>query len=115
MEARFNVTKEDRKALVAAVSEITNVKAEYQGAPGFVFAVGGSIIDKSGTITFDVQMSAEDVRSLLTALTERALRSRAILTRSRPELYMPEPRWMGTLLLNPRLAERRLSRLPTRW
>lgn len=71
MEVKFNVIKEARKALVAAVSEITEVKAEYQGAPSFAFAVGGYMIDKVGTLTFGTEMDAADVRTLLMTLAER--------------------------------------------
>lgn len=71
MEARFNVRKEARKALVTAVSEIIDIKAEYQFAPSCAYAVGGSFIDRNGTITFDEKMSAEEVRTLLAALAER--------------------------------------------
>ena len=71
MEAKFNVTKEERKALVRAVVEITGQDSVYQGAPGFEFAVGGYTIDRNGTITSDVLVGAEDARRLLTGLAER--------------------------------------------
>jgi len=71
MEAKFNVIKEERKALVKAVSEIVCTEAVYKGAPGFQFSVGGYTIDKNGTITCDEQTTAEDMRYLLTGLAER--------------------------------------------
>jgi|GEM_PF-184254 len=71
MEARFNVVKEERKALVAAVSDITGLPSVYKGAPGFAFAVGEYIINKNGTLTCDEQADTTVVRALLTALAER--------------------------------------------
>jgi len=71
MEINFNVTMETRKPLVAAVSEVTGVKAEYQRAPSYAYAVGSYIIDRNGTLVFDERTDAEDVRVLLAGLTER--------------------------------------------
>ena len=71
MEVKFNVTKEERKALVAAISEITGWAAVYQGAPSFAFVVGSYTIDRYGTLIYDELMATEDVRGLLTGLTDR--------------------------------------------
>ena len=71
MEAVFNVTKEGRKALVKAVSEVTGEAAVYQGAPSFAYAVGGYVIDKDGTLIFNEQTSVEEAWNLLTGLAER--------------------------------------------
>jgi len=71
MEIKFNVTKEERKALVAAVSELTGWSSVYKGAPTFAFAVNNYIIDRNGAIIYDERTSAEEVRNLLTGLAER--------------------------------------------
>ena len=71
MEIRFVVSKEERKALVKAVGEITGCEPVYQGTPSFAFAVGNYIIDRCGTLIYDEQMCAEDVRQLLTELSVR--------------------------------------------
>ena len=69
MEIRFNKTGAERKALVAAISEITGMKAQYLGAPGFAFKVDGYIIGKDGTLETGAA-SKDEIISLLTALAE---------------------------------------------
>ena len=65
MEIAYNVTGEQRKALVKVVSNFTGEPAVYQNAPTFAFAICGYTVDKSGTLTGP----AND--QLLQALTAR--------------------------------------------
>jgi hypothetical protein len=51
MEFKYNVTGQRRKALVEAISEITNQPALYNGAPTFSYTIGEYHIDKEGTVT----------------------------------------------------------------
>jgi hypothetical protein len=51
MEFKYNVTGQERKSLVEAISEITNQPAHYNGAPTFSYTVGDYIINKNGTVT----------------------------------------------------------------
>ena len=71
MEIMFNVQKEKRKELVSAVSEITGCASAYKGAPSFAFEVGSYTIDKNGTLIFDRQSVADDLRYLLMELAVR--------------------------------------------
>ena len=71
MEAKFNVSKEERKALVRVIGEIVGLAPIYLGAPSFKFAVGFCVIDKDGAVVFDDGADAGDVRILLTGLEER--------------------------------------------
>jgi hypothetical protein len=71
MDVKFNVTKEERKALVKAVGEIVGLAPVYLGAPDFKFAVGSCVIDRNGTAMIGDDTGAEDVRVLLAGLTER--------------------------------------------
>jgi hypothetical protein len=71
MEVKFNVTKEERKALVKAIGEIAGLVPAYLGAPDFKFAVGSCVIDRNGTAIIDEGTGAEDVRVLLAGLAER--------------------------------------------
>lgn len=50
-EYRFNVTGEQRKALVAAISEHLGQPSKYLAAPSFAFTIGEYRIDKAGTLT----------------------------------------------------------------
>jgi len=71
MELRFNVIKDERKALVTAISEITDYPSKYCGAPGFAFAVGGYTISKDGTVSFEEEQDADKLADLLAQLAGR--------------------------------------------
>ena len=71
MEFKFNIEKDERKALVKAVSEITGWEPVYKGAPSFSYAVDNYTIDRNGALICDERTSIEDVRRLLSELTER--------------------------------------------
>ena len=70
-EIKFAVTKEGRKALVKAISEIVGCASVYKGAPSFAFVVQNYTIDRYGTVLYDKQTDEVDVRHLLAELTER--------------------------------------------
>ena len=57
---RYNVTGDQRKALVAAVSEYTKSKAEYLGVPSYAFRIGKYTISRDGTLSgrYDEKMIA---------------------------------------------------------
>ncbi len=59
-EARFGVTGEQRKALVAAIGEISGTKPSYQGAPSFAYVAGNCRIDKTGTVTGEIPQALVD-------------------------------------------------------
>jgi predicted transcriptional regulator len=61
----FQVTGQDRKNLVAALSEILNISSKYLGAPGFKYQVGELTIDKNGTVTGELE------QEVLEALVQR--------------------------------------------
>lgn len=48
---QFNVTGTERKRLVGAISELTNSKITYNGAPTFSYNCGGYHINKTGLVT----------------------------------------------------------------
>lgn len=51
VELAYNVTGEQRKALVAAVAEYTKCKAEYLGVPSYAFRIGKYTISREGTLS----------------------------------------------------------------
>ena len=57
MEFKFNVTGQDRKRLVGAISELLNVQIQYLGAPTFAYEIGYYHIDKTGTVTGEYSLS----------------------------------------------------------
>ena len=70
MEIRFNVTKDERKALVGAVGEIAGWKPIYKGAPSFAFAIANYIIDRYAR--------------LVHALCEMAKKQKRVMMKEKP-------------------------------
>jgi hypothetical protein len=64
MKLSYNVTGQERKSLVGAVSQELNAAARYLGAPTFAYEVGGYHIDKVGTV---VGMDDEELVGKLAA------------------------------------------------
>ena len=48
MKANYNVTGKERKALVAAIAELTGDKAIYKFMPTCAFEIGDITVDKEG-------------------------------------------------------------------
>lgn len=51
MEKAYQVTGDERKALVAVVSSFIGVPAVYQNAPTFAYVIRDYTVDKKGTLT----------------------------------------------------------------
>ncbi len=51
MRINYNVTGEERKSLVGAISHELNIPVRYLGAPTFAYEIGGYRIDKNGILT----------------------------------------------------------------
>lgn len=89
-EFRFNRRGQERKTLVAAMSELLNQPTKYLGAPSFAYEVGiGYHIDKEGTVT------GEHNLNLFVGLAERGFEPEPSKT-----FHLITPR--GTLLCQER-------------
>lgn len=51
VDLAYNVTGDQRKALVAAVAEFTKTKAIYLGTPTYAFKIGKYTISCEGTLS----------------------------------------------------------------
>ena len=51
VELAYNVTGDQRKALVAAIAEYTKAKAEYLGLPTYAFRIGKYTVSRDGTLS----------------------------------------------------------------
>ena len=51
MELQFGVKGADRKTLVAVISTITGIDAEFLGVPSLAYKIGDYAVDKDGTVT----------------------------------------------------------------
>ena len=63
MEVRYGLKAKERKALVTAISEITETPAKYLGAPSMAYQIGRYQITKDGTLTgTDLDGIIEDLK-----------------------------------------------------
>lgn len=70
-DINFDVTGEQRKALVRAMSEIWGENAVYQGAPSFSYAIDGYTVSRSGVVSCPDSATSGEVRQLIAALRDR--------------------------------------------
>ncbi len=69
MELHFNVTGEERKALVQAISEIAGKPAVYASGAGRSYAIGELMVDKDGVLDYGRRDGF--IHPLVTELAER--------------------------------------------
>ena len=67
----YNVTGEQRKKLVRAISEILGEDSVYLGAPSFAYNVDGYIISRDGQVTCPDTATSEGIALLVAALREQ--------------------------------------------
>jgi hypothetical protein len=60
MKLNYNVTGQERKTLVGAISQELNAPTKYLGVPTFTYEVGGYHIDRNGTVTGKDNLDLED-------------------------------------------------------
>lgn len=65
MNINFNVTGEDRKALVKAIAEITGEKPAYLGMPSAAYQIGSYQVSKTGELTWEEGTDAEYLIEML--------------------------------------------------
>ena len=70
MKVNYNIQKEERKAMVAAVGKALGEKPAYCGAPSFFYKVGTFEITKDGSLCFDDALDEATVACVRTALRE---------------------------------------------
>ena len=71
MELNYNMTGEERKRLVRAISAYTGAEARYLYAPSFAYEVDCFTIDKNGVVSFDDRTDSELVEGLIEALVQQ--------------------------------------------
>jgi hypothetical protein len=71
MEMRFDVTGEERKRLVSAISEIVDLPANYLGTPTFAYEIGEFTVDREGTLFAVSSLDHELMDNLKAELAER--------------------------------------------
>lgn len=66
MELHYNVTGNERKALVKIIADITSTKAKYMGMPTAAYEIGKITVTKDGTLISD----DGDITDILAALAD---------------------------------------------
>ena len=75
MKVNYNIQKEERKAMVAAVGKALDTKPAYCGAPSFSYKIGAFEITKDGSLCFDDATNEATVARVRTALREAGFTS----------------------------------------
>ena len=75
MKVNYNIQKEERKAMVAAVGKAVSEKPVYCGAPSFSYKVVAFEITKDGNLCFDDALDEATVARVRTALREEGFMS----------------------------------------
>ena len=70
MKVNYNIQKEERKTMVAAVGKAVGEKPVYCGAPSFSYKVGAFEITKDGSLCFDDALDEATVACVRTTLRE---------------------------------------------
>lgn len=71
MSLNYNVTGDERKALVKAISEILILDAVYKGAPTFAYEIGNCVVDRYGVLSFSEEVTDTAAMMLINALKTR--------------------------------------------
>jgi len=75
MKVNYNIQKEERKTMVAAVGKAVSEKPVYCGAPTFSYKIGAFEITKDGSLCFDDATDEATVARVRTALREAGFTS----------------------------------------
>lgn len=67
MRINYNVTGNERKALVKVISETTGEKAVYKFTPTYAFDIGAFTVSRYGVLEYDDSVDAEAVLAALSA------------------------------------------------
>ena len=71
MKINYEVSGTERKRLVQAIGEITEAKPKYLGVPSCAYQVGDYKVGKNGEITFNEQVTADNLELLVERLAEQ--------------------------------------------
>ena len=71
MRYNYSISGSDRKPLVAAISQILDKPAIYQGAPSFAYTVGDYTVDRNGILSYNSNIHPDFAAVLISDLQER--------------------------------------------
>lgn len=70
MRYNYSLSGSDRKPLVAAISQILDKPAVYQGAPSFAYTVGDFTVDRNGVLSYGNNIHPDFAAVLISDLQE---------------------------------------------
>lgn len=70
MKATYNVTGDERKALVGIISEVIGTKPVYMRMPTCAYIIEGITVEKDGTMVWDKRTDDATIEAVKTALTD---------------------------------------------
>lgn len=70
MKATYNVTRDERKALVGIISEVIGTKPVYMRMPTCAYVIEGITVEKDGTMVWDERTEEATIEAVKTALTD---------------------------------------------
>lgn len=85
MTMNYQFTDCDRKTLVAAIGEILQTRAIYQGVPSFAYTIGGFEVDKQGALIVAEATPETVVDTLLESLKLRGFTFEQEASQTEPE------------------------------
>lgn len=70
MKATYNVTGDERKALVGIISEVIGTKPVYMRMPTCAYVIEGITVEKDGTMVWDERTEEATIEAVKTSLTD---------------------------------------------
>ena len=68
MRIHYNVTGEQRKAMVKVIAETTGAQAKYMRTPTYAYEIDYFTVTRDGTLEFSDRSDSEEVEAVLEAL-----------------------------------------------
>ena len=73
MKATYNVTGDERKALVRIISEVIGMKPVYMRMPTCAYVIAGITVEKDGAVVWDERTDDTTIEAVKAAFQMRAL------------------------------------------
>lgn len=70
MKATYNVTGDDRKALVGIISEVIGMKPVYMRMPTCAYVISNITVEKDGTVVWDERTDDSTIEAVKAALSD---------------------------------------------
>lgn len=76
MKTRFSLQNKSRKELAKSLATLFDTNAHYLGTPSMRYEIGGSVLEKDGTVTWASGFSKDDIEGFISELEDRGFKLR---------------------------------------